>query len=53
MKSREQITARFNEAMRAHYGPLLAAGRDGFEAVDWASRRSQLARFKVLVDIRM
>ena len=47
---REEIIARFNEAMRAHYGPLLAAGRQGHQVVDWASRRSQLARFAVLAD---
>jgi len=50
MKNREKIIARFNEVMREHYGPLLAAGRQGYEVVDWASRRSQLARFAVLAD---
>ena len=36
------------QEIRAHYEPRIIPGRDNYDVLDWASQRSQLARFEVL-----
>ncbi len=36
------------QKIRAHYEPRIIAGRDNYDVLDWASPRSQVARFEVL-----
>jgi len=38
------------KAIRAHYEPRISRGRENHDVVNWASARSQRARFKVLAD---